>query len=563
MYLRITQPGGVPELTLDLVWPADVPPAADAPGRVRDVTVRRTRSGQQQVEWLFELTAGWTDNLALRLEAGWVDPPARMTPVVTRSGPPFRAAVLPIDRWTIVVHGKTLSDGRLFGLLGEPAQSWHNDVQTAGYLAATLPGAPGAWAWNIAHRLEQVNATPLRLHRMRRDTQALETWDAAAGAYRDDPAAADPDGAHHVLFFDWDEPSNYLAPYADVDDGYAYAAGDALVALLVRHALLQRVMTFVAHSRGAVVASEAARRMVRRGVTGFQCLYLDGEGWRKGMPVLGVDGYADAEFHGWAGTRADQVRQACDALGVGSLSGIGAAVTHTGGQPLAEGNDVALRRWPQGTFIAGVPSGGGRLDHTAFPEFFADWAYVTTDPSGLLAAQGGVCLETPVIANAPLVYPELAAGAPPGDAGGLFNGDLAEGSLAGWVYHGGTPLAWSRAWNLLAAGPNGQPALPLTDAQPAARHNWTALPGQVDHLTFEVAWQVPAAVELVVQWEDLELGRVALSGSHPSWTHMRLPVDLPADAVGRLVFRLDRSDASTGGCVVRVTSVGLGTAVNP
>jgi hypothetical protein len=306
-----------------------------------------------------------------------------------------------------------------------------------------------------------------------------------------------------------------------------------------------------------VVASEAARRLVRSGTTGFQCLFLDGEGWGLGMPLLGMGGYRDAGFHGWAGTRADQYRQFCDGLGLGSLAGLGAAITHTGGQRLAEGNDLPLLRWPAGTFIDGVARGGGWLDHLVFPEFFADWAYATTDPSGLLAAQGGVCLETPVIMRTRLVYPKRMPGVPPGDAGGLYNGDLADGSLAGWIYHGGTPVAWSRAWNLLASYPNGRHVLPLTSDEPAVRHNWTALPEPVASLTCDVVWHAPTPVALVVQWEGLDLGRMTLSGNQYAWTSVHLPVDLPAGAVGRLSFGLDAPAAGEGACVL-VAGVRLG-----
>jgi hypothetical protein len=68
MGLRITQTAGNAAHTLNLTWPIVSATSADALGRVRDVTVQRTRSGQR-VEWLFELHAGWDEDVALSLDA--------------------------------------------------------------------------------------------------------------------------------------------------------------------------------------------------------------------------------------------------------------------------------------------------------------------------------------------------------------------------------------------------------------------------------------------------------------------------------------------------------------
>lgn len=132
---------------------------------------------------------------------------ALASPVLLASlAPPASAQPLP-DRWTVIVHGRTTTD----------------------YATLTSPTSTGSnWMWSVANRIGGLGA-PVNIYRMAIDDfSSLTTINAGAGG---GTTPADPT-RHHIVLFDWTATSNLISGTAGLDDGYAYAAGDAVLALL-------------------------------------------------------------------------------------------------------------------------------------------------------------------------------------------------------------------------------------------------------------------------------------------------------------------------------------------
>lgn len=178
---------------------------------------------------------------------------------------PCAPTTLPRDRWTVIVHGRTDRFGRLT----------YDD----------LTRAEQGWMWRLADRIRSIGTSkgvPVEIHKMN-----LDTFEILPGS---DPSRRD---AHHVLMFDWTGTSNIVVRSGN--DGYAYAAGDALHAFLESWDADGRVQALIGHSRGAVVASETVQRLIARGTPPAQVIYLDGEGGDE-------YGYRDDRFNGWRKT---------------------------------------------------------------------------------------------------------------------------------------------------------------------------------------------------------------------------------------------------------------------
>jgi hypothetical protein len=82
----------------------------------------------------------------------------------------------------------------------------------------------------------------------------------------------DPDNAHKIIVFDWAEESDRP------QGGYDEAAGDALFAMLVANNLVNSdYLHLIGHSRGTIVCSEAAQRILHHGYSVNQLTLLDTE----------------------------------------------------------------------------------------------------------------------------------------------------------------------------------------------------------------------------------------------------------------------------------------------
>ena len=471
VYLRLTNPND-PANPLTVMWDFETgwrgPWAECQPYLVLADAQRTGIANGYRVTWTFYLTGKWTAanggiDFSIYAEDylgqhdGWN---------TDDSSSSYNLTPIPPDSWTILVHGKS---GAAPGWMGYIPESWPEGM-TSWFRDASEPGTEG-WLWNLADQIGRIGMTEYAIHRVLHHSFELETWNGAA--YVAHTGGFD-DAKQHILLFDWERPSDYVFPGGS-DNWYAYAAGDALYALIRRLAVHDKVGTIVGYSRGAVVSSEAARRLLASGTTGFQVLYLDGEGWAP---------YADDEFRAWTGTRTDQYRAAEGESWFGGWCG--------GDELVDPGNDRVVHNWPEGST---GHAAGDRIGHGAYPEYLREWCYATED-----AASGKVVIETPqmwhddVGWHPTLATPTLAVTPPPT----IFAGDLSDGSQAGWIYQGGDG-GGRIGWSVLALSD----CINLSILGPSRRHNWLRAPAGVTHLVFDM--MVPdgwSDDQLQVSWVD-------------------------------------------------------------
>jgi hypothetical protein len=143
----------------------------------------------------------------------------------------------PPGKWTVIVHGRT-------GGCNYPTN--YND----------LTGATGSGNWmrQLAVRIESLSPGAVNIYTMDAATQALTTVNGGTNPL--DPTK------HHVVMFDWAATSDYAPaicspPGGGDRNGYAYAAGDSLHALLHRWNAHGQVFGLIGYSRGSIVISEA------------------------------------------------------------------------------------------------------------------------------------------------------------------------------------------------------------------------------------------------------------------------------------------------------------------
>gem|GEM_PF-1571494 len=526
-----------------------------------------------RLRFIFWLTAKWPNSSIGTDYQGSVTDKANHTTTGdwTHKAVDFNALSLPAGKWTIFVHGKTcqnddwtlfLEDGE--NPFGEPPDQWDqhtewfNNVSTP---ASTLGGGNGGWMGRFAQKLAAVSAAPVRICRLGdRQTGALQEWHPETRRFESTDALWQ---GHTILLFDWGQPSDYLADgltrgKAQEDNWFAYAAGDALFAYLKKWNVAANVSTVIGHSRGGPVSSETARRLLLEGVSGVQVVYLDAEGWGDldnevsieswpinlswslrmafGWACIGPDswkiansvelaalgarvGYADAGFHGWAGTRTDQYRQRysnTDKL-------------WTGAEALDQGNDTIIEEWPPYS-----TSAGQELCHTEFPEYFSEWVYLTND-----SAWGNrVVVETPHRIG-PGALPTQAPGPATLAEKNIFNGRCEDGSAAGWTYHGGHTPFESQGVNGIEPVDGGYEfQIAPGNGLSALRHNWQVSPSAASGMRFSVEhwdllWETDDS--LSVYWENNYLGTVYSGDVNSGPVTVTMSCPYP-NAVGRLRF---------------------------
>ncbi len=181
----------------------------------------------------------------------------------------------PDGRWTIISHGaaETFQPSQPFDL----------------------------WMLQLALHIDDLDPDVVRIHTINRDTLVL----ADPMGNPDTPADIEDPTRHHVLLWDW-SPTSFIIdppPLETGDDGFAFAAGDALYGVLKQHGIHDKVQCFIGHSRGSVVVSETTRRLVLDGFDPRQVIYLDGEGG----DFFDV-AYEDDLFDGWQWTGPDAIR---------------------------------------------------------------------------------------------------------------------------------------------------------------------------------------------------------------------------------------------------------------
>jgi hypothetical protein len=171
--------------------------------------------------------------------------------------------IMPKNKWTIIVHGKA-----------DPG-------------SYVLMSQGNGWMRRLAERIERLDPGNVLIHTMDHSTFNIIEYGAEAHS----------DSHHHVLLFDWTGISNVIAPAKEretFDDGWAYAASDALYTFLRSWNIHDEVHAFIGYSRGAVVVSETTRRLIMSGHDPQQVIYLDGEGF-GGAGTL----FSDDRFEAW------------------------------------------------------------------------------------------------------------------------------------------------------------------------------------------------------------------------------------------------------------------------
>jgi len=335
----------------------------------------------------------------------------------------FQPLSLPAGKWTVIVHGKSNSPGN-GKPLGTGPWSWSNSMSDW-FRRQSEPENDGEWIWEMAYKFRLISAGEIRIHRVKdRASLALQTWigDEVTGTYSSQYLPTET--GHNILLFDWDDPSDFTDLIETEDDWYSYGAADALHALLARE--VDVVGSMIGYSRGGIVVSETARRLLRDGYPAMHVVLLDAEG--EGGALVR---YPDAKFHAWSRTRTDLYRSRS---GTEYINWIPGKTLVLGGNalPEADGNDRTVNDWPTYSQSSEV------IGHSDYPRYFTEWSYLTTD------TQYGQVLVTPQVYRDDnglqniLYASTLEPSPPPNKDGGIFNGGFDHGSASGWTYHGGT-----------------------------------------------------------------------------------------------------------------------------
>ena len=193
---------------------------------------------------------------------------------------------LPDGMWTVITHGLTRAE---YSELAED-RSGANDKSSG-------------WMRRMAERIAQQSPNVV-VHMVDWSASSLddvimpgEIFDG--GNWSGTLVQPDASGYHHLLLFDWTAVSDYDIESkwwhpgglwkmlfntngpdegASGDDGYAEGAADALYALAQYHEFPDKITTLIGFSRGAVVMSEMAQRLLINGYSAGDVIYLDAEG---------------------------------------------------------------------------------------------------------------------------------------------------------------------------------------------------------------------------------------------------------------------------------------------
>jgi hypothetical protein len=318
--------------------------------------------------------------------AGWSAQPAF---TVSQPLPP-----LDPGKWTVIVHGF----------------KWTGSAAYADLIKET------GWMYRIADALKNQTSTPVGIHSMNSET--FEIGDLNGISITNT-------AAHHVVLFNWTKHSNDLGSDRH---GWAYAAGESLYVFLKYHNAVGNVKALFGHSRGAVVVSETARRLILANAPPEQVVFLDGEG--EGVPLSGPWQpliFNDDRFVAWEApaTMFDNIYTEFDEGNLFNLCF----------PPLDLGGNVEETAWNQN-----------------LQELFAHGQSCSS--SNMLGVQDFI-METIAIVGGSYTWDETRGIAPrPPTANPLrpldpsvepidvfYNGDFHWESLAGWDDHGGSGSA--------------------------------------------------------------------------------------------------------------------------
>lgn len=347
-----------------------------------------------------------------------------------------------------------------------------------------------------------------------------------------------PLGKHYVLFVDWTEVSDlanstiadWLAtekptPPEYGEDGYAEATADAVFALIRRYNAAADLHQLIGHSRGVIVCSKIAQRLLSCGFPAPAAAYLEGEG---GDNILGMKIYSDASFYAWQGM---------DAVNYFDMD------SQPYGQPdkilgPPDGWKPGIRADPpeEGfmTNAVNVPvTGQNSQVHYGHRDF---WRYFT-DNLRLTSTGGFAATDNALNGNGGFMDRYQPQAAPAWDhpfaTGGfngatneapaepdprdLVNGDFQYQSTAGWSYHGG-------GGNGVVKNSSGNWFLELDGTHTWREHNWMFIPPDQTSLQFRVNIQAAGGTSANPEW--LRVAYTGHNGGANVWS-LRLNVADP------------------------------------
>jgi hypothetical protein len=418
-------------------------------------------------------------------------------------------------------------------------------------------GSKGAWVQNMA---EAVRANGV-------NGGSVYRYDGATGAWRYLPALSDGSTETIALIFNWVDESDGVS--VGPNWGYAQAASDALVAALREARYLDgsgpgdlasgRTLHLIGHSRGAVVMSEAAMRLVSGGITVDHLTTLDPHpvnGITAGCFGVADDDWNDPDPQRWS--RADGCAEVTFADNYFRFDSNGC---DPDGQSVDGVHNVPLREVLGDTaFIDNDLFGTCVLEHTKVHAFYhgtidlgaADdgegcsisngWYTTTGEPGCTLRACQGFFYSA--LGDGATMRPPMGAGVEPAPAAVVCNGSFDNGSSAGWSFHGG-----GGGGSINAGG-----FLRLSGAGASRTHNRFFLPGSAAMTGYSHRINTASPDdELVVSVTSLatgavtELDRLSLDATGGAFTPRSLPLPIDLDGVsGGYTMTLAIDDHGTG-----------------
>ena len=524
---------------------------------------------------LWDTTSGWT---------WWPASTHKSDALIEAHG-----GTLEEGNWTVVIHGLVPTEGDIES---------YSDLTTSDGDNSTSEG----WMWEIGARLKnesgKVAIHTIDVNAYDRLTDIIQPGEPLDGSGSIEVTSGE---YHHVLLFDWAEVSNYIDDFAKVEtiaeaitdgllslfppgeqlnlllnafgvtdipsltasivtgfvdnlvqisppgasgeDGYAESSADFLYGLLEGVGIADKVDKIIGHSRGAIVATETAQRLLQapNGTTLDQVIFLDAEGGSF-WDIL----YSDYNYHAWNGLRTDHYWQSYD-VGNDTFNLLGPDVLHTNldTSTLTDRLAGAKSAMPDYDFFDTTPIPlpdlyGEVYTHSQFPTYLSG---VNRDPgSGLFIVDGFV--ETTGSLQSVVAGSTRAVGYDAPVPLEIFNGNFGYDSTAGWWYHGGGNDLSSAGGGTVE---NGQLVLEQGESR---THNWAYVPATAKSVEFDFDVTDTSSIsELVVSWGDennswTEIGWLPLTWSGLTTNQL---VDLPtgeAGEVGRLKFAVVGSDSA-------------------
>ena len=389
-------------------------------------------------------------------------------------------------------------------------------------------------------------------------------YDGATGAWRYLPTISDGSTETVALIFNWVDESDGVDSGANW--GYAQAASDALVSALRDARFIDgagpadlatdRTLHLIGHSRGAVVMSEAAKRLVLGGITVDQLTTLDPHpvnGITEGCLGVADDDWNDSDPQRWS--RSDGCAEVTFADNYFRFDGFGC---DPNGQ-LVTGvfNTHLVDVLGDGAFIDNDILGSCVLEHTKVHAFYHGtvdlgassdgegcdiengWYSTTGEPGCSSRACQGFFYSS--LGGGASMRPPMGAGVEPMPANVLCNSGFDQGSHAGWSFHGGGGSGSINASGFLRL-----------DAGGASRtHNRFHLPVNADSI--ELLHRINSASpddELVVSITHLatgaptELDRFTLGSVGAGFTPRSIA--MPTLAAGAYTLTASIDDGGTG-----------------